>query len=1027
MLSFKQVSKYSGWLVFAVALIVYFLSAERAGSLWDCGEFILGAHKLQVVHPPGAPLFLLVGRIFAWLGNLISSDPATIGFMVNLLSSICTAFAAALAAWSTMILGKLVLIGREDDATLDQSSIFALGLSGLVGGLITAFCTSVWFSAVEGEVYAMSTFFTMLTFWAALKWYSLPDNSEHDKWLIFAFYSTGLSIGVHLLSLLTFPALALLYYFKKYKKHNITGALVAMGIGGAFIFIIQRFIIVGIPTLWSWLELLFVNGFGLPVNIAIIPTVLIVGGISYLLLREAHKRNNLVMQHAFIGLILVSIAFTSFGAVVIRSNAGPPINMNEPSNAFSLISYLNREQYGERALFKGPHFNASPIRFDKEDRYGIVDGKYEVVEQKYSRVYAPKDMMLFPRMGHDDDARKQLYQIWMGQQPTNNPNLKPSFGDNLAFFFKYQVGWMYWRYFMWNFSGRQNGAQGYMPMDSKSGHWYTGISFIDEARLFNEDKMPDVMREDQSRNKYFMIPLILGIIGLLFHARSRPKDFLTLLALFLITGLGIIVYSNQPPNEPRERDYVLVGSFIVFSMWAGLAVLAIFNQLKSRLDPKIAGIIAGVIALAAPIIMVSQNFDDHSRRHLRGASHYANNFLNSCEPNSILFTYGDNDTYPLWYAQEIEGVRPDVRVINLSLIAVDWYINQMRRKINESDPIKFTIPKQAYVGDARNQIPFDNKQAMSAVSALKYISESHPVTMSNLTFVSSAPTKNMFIPVNTQKFIQEGAIKAEDASKAVTQIPVNFGGSRWMTKQDLAVLDIITTNINERPIYFALTSQMSRFLGLQDYMEVHGLAARIVPIKSNSNRSLRVYGVGKVNTEKAYDNFMNKFKWGNLDKVKQYVDHSFGPTTMVQRYELMRTMTTLLDEGQTEKAGDISAKYFQAFPHMNFHFKPYEINYQTQGNFTLDMTDGLIQAGRLDEAKGHIRVLADQTAQYMEFFGSLDPDELQGFRFGGDDWVTKTQMSLQKILAKVPSLNDTEFTNEIQAILGPHQTQQILN
>ena len=1025
MLTYKQIYKISGWLVFAVALLVYFFSAERAGSLWDCGEFILGAHKMQVVHPPGAPLFLILGRIFGWIGDVFSADPAKIAFMVNMVSAVCTAFVAAFAAWSAMILGRLAFVGKDEQP--DDNQAIALGFTGLVAGLTTAFCTSLWFSAVEGEVYAMSTFFTMLTIWSAMKWYELPENPQNDKWLIFAIYSTGLSVGVHLLSLLTFPAVALLYYFKKYKKHSFTGAVVAMGIGGIMIYIIQKFIIVGIPTLWGWMELLFVNGFGLPFNFGIIPTFLIVGAIIYFGLREAHKRNSPILQHFVVAIGLVCIAFSTFGAVVIRSSAGPPINMNEPSNAFSLLSYLNREQYGERPLLKGPHFNASPVRFDTKDKYGKVGDRYEVVEKKYSRVYAPKDMMFFPRMAHDDNARKQLYQVWMGLQPSNNANVRPSFGDNLSFFFRYQIGWMYWRYFMWNFSGRQNGEQGYMPMDPKSGHWYTGIKFMDESRLYNEDKMPDVLRDNRARNRYYLIPFILGIIGLLFHAKAKPKDFLVLGALFLITGIGIIVYSNQPPNEPRERDYVLVGSFIVYSIWIGMAVYAIFDTLKKRINPKIAGIVAGVIALIAPVLMVSENFDDHSRKHLKGASNYAANFLNSCDPNAILFTYGDNDTYPLWYAQEIEGVRRDIRVINLSLIAVDWYINQMRRKINESDPVKFTISREAYIGDARNQIPYDNKPAMNVIDALKYIGESHPVTMSNLTFASSAPTKSMFIPVNGQKFIQEGVIKPEDAGQVVNQIPLKMGGSRWLTKQDLAVMDIISSNINDRPIYFALTSQLARFLGLQDYMEVHGLTARIVPVKTSSQANLGVYGVGKVNTDKAYDNIINKFKWGNFDKIPQYVDHSFGPTTMVQRYEMMRTMKTLMGQSKTVEAGDIAAKFFEAFPHFNFPFKPHEISALTQTNFTLEMIDGLLKGNRLDEAKIHLRELANQTAQFLEFYNSLNADELQGFKFGGDDRPLKTQVTSQQILTKVKEFGDTELENEITALLQPYQTQPILN
>ncbi|MCB0570221.1 MAG: DUF2723 domain-containing protein, partial [Phaeodactylibacter sp.] len=683
--STKRLHTIAGWLVFAVALVVYYFSVEPTGSLWDCGEFILGAYKLQVVHPPGAPLFMIVGRLFTAVAEMLSNNPSDIAFSVNLMSAISTAFAAMFICWTTIILSELALVGR--DGELDGPQTIATAGAGLVAGLSTAFASSVWFSAVEGEVYAMSTFFTTLTLWSMMKWYRLPDNQQADRWLLFAVYSAGLSVGVHLLSILTFPALALFYYFKKYHKHNWGGIILAAVAGVAAIVGIQVLIIVGIPRLWVAMELLTVNGMGLPFHSGLVPTLLIVGALIFFGLRYAHRTGNLGLQHLIVGATLVAIGFSTIGVIVVRANANPPINMNAPSDAMRLLPYLNREQYGERALLRGPHFDAKPIETETKDRYGRVGGHYEIIDQKISYVYRNSDKMLFPRMGDYTQGRPALYKRWMGLNPNAPlPPGRPNQLDNLQFLFSYQLGWMYWRYFMWNFSGRQNGEQGFYPWNKSAGHWITGITFLDNIRLPGQSFLPETMKKDPARNKYYMLPFLFGIFGMFFHFRRRNYNAIGLLALFVITGIGIIIYSNQPPNEPRERDYVLVGSIFTFCIWVGMGVLAVFEFLRERLKQSgaVAAVIASLIVLSAPLLMGTQNFDDHSRRHHTGARDYASNFLESCAPNAIIFTYGDNDTYPLWYAQEVEGIRTDVRVVNLSLIAVDWYIDLLRRKVNDS-------------------------------------------------------------------------------------------------------------------------------------------------------------------------------------------------------------------------------------------------------------------------------------------------------------------------------------------------------
>lgn len=1021
MLSYKNTSRLAGWLVFAISMFVYFLSAERSGSLWDCGEFILGAYKLQVVHPPGAPLFLIVGRMFAWVGDLFSDNPEHIAFAVNLMSGMCSAFAATFICWATIALGKLTLVGRADEPSLTQD--IALAMTGITAGLATAFSSSVWFSAVEGEVYAMSTFFTCMTLWATIKWYSMPDNEKSDRWLVFAIYSTGLSLGVHLLSLLTFPALALFYYFKRYNKPTIFGAFAAMGIGAGLIFVLQKFIIVGIPKLWSWMELLMVNGLGLPFNTGIIPTLFILLAVAYFGLKFIQSKGWPLVQNLFTGILLVAISFTTFGVVVLRAHANPPINMNQPDDAFRLIPYLNREQYGERPILNGPHFNALPVNYETEDRYGKGTDQYEIMEKKYTPIFRPQDKMFFPRMSHSDDMRKLLYQQFYMKRNGN-----PTLGENISFFFQYQVMWMYWRYFMWNFAGRQNGDQGYEPWVVKSGNWYTGIKFLDENRLYNEDKLPDTIKNNQARNRYFMIPFLLGLIGLFYQAKHRPDNFLTLFILFLITGLGIIVYSNQPPREPRERDYVLVGSFITYCMWIGLSVLAIFDLLKKYLAKQqmVAAIVAGMVVLIAPGIMLAENFDDHTRRNLKGARDYASNFLNSLEPNAIIFTYGDNDTYPLWYAQEVEGIRRDVRVINLSLIAVDWYINGQRRKINDSPPVKLTMSEQAYRGDARNQISFGNSTTpVNAVDALKFAGEDHQGPYGPGVF----PSQILSIPVDVNKALANGWIYQQDSAKITNRLEINWSGRRYVTKDDVAIIDIIASNINDRPIYFAMTSQLDKLNGLEKYTSVEGVAARLVPLITEPIRALSIQGIGRIDTKRAFDNMMNKFRWGNFDKHKMYVDNSFAPTLQTLRYQIFRTIQALQNEGKLQEAADLAQKYFEGFPFENFPYDPADMNAVTGQNFTLEMINALIKNNRLDEAKNHLRLLAKETAQFAEFYNSLSTNELASFQTtnGYSEKDILSTYTIPQVLRVSKTLNDAAFDAEINGLLGKYYTAQVPN
>lgn len=1003
-MNFKKSVNLAGWIVFALSLVVYFLSAERSGSLWDCGEFIAGAYKLQVVHPPGAPFFILVGRIFTWIAEIISDNPKDIAFAVNLLSGVCTAFMAMFVSWIAILLGKMTLVGRE--ALENKAQLIALIAVGLTAGLTAAFTTSVWFSAVEGEVYAMSTFFTALVTWLIVKWYHLPKDVENERYLVLAIYCMGLSIGVHLLSLLTLPVLFLFYYLKKKENPTWKGMIIYSLVGVVMIGIIQKFIIAGLPLLWSKFELLCVNSFGMPVHSGVIPLLILFGGVLAFGIYYSHKIKSLRLQNLMMALALIVISYMSFGVVLIRANANTPINMNEPSDAFRILPYLNREQYGERPLMYGPHYEARPYKTNTEERYGLVDGEYKIVDRKISAEYRDNDKMLFPRLGHNTLNRPALYRMWLDKRKGE----EPSGMDNLKFFFRYQIDYMYIRYFFWNFVGRQNGVQGQYDWDSSSGNWMSGIKFIDEWHLHNLDQEPDFLKNDTGRNHYYFIPLILGLLGMFYHYKKRKNDFIGLLALFIITGLGIIVYSNQPPSEPRERDYVLAASFFTFAIWVGMGALFIFTELSKRLKNQNLASYACAIALLAPIIMLSENFDDHSRRYLSGAVDYANNFLESCEENAIIFTYGDNDTYPLWFAQEVEGIRTDVRVVNLSLLQVDWYINQLRRKVNDSPPIKMTLTPEAIRGYRRNQVPINpREQYIPLDRAMQYVGEDHKMTVGNGIEVESIfPSKNLVIPINKQLMLENGMVDLADTARMQDKILINLEGGS-LVKDEVAILDIIANNFPERPIYWAVTVREEKLMGLDEYLEMEGLALRLTPLKKarkDGFEGYSIYGKGQMNAEKTLEIVKNRWKWGGFDKYDLFVDDSFGPSVQSMRMVITRAAENFIIEREFGKARELVNLYFEAFPNMNF---PYD-----QGSMPLIMS--LFDAKGIEEGKKHLTILANNAAEYIEFMESLSPEVIQNsYSTENDIYVKRMKQQLPAIAAKYV---DQQFAQEIESILN---------
>lgn len=1003
MTSFKNLTNISGWLVFAISFIVLGSSVESTGSLWDCGEFILGAYKLQVVHPPGAPLFVLVGRMFTILGELFSNEPSGVAVAVNIMSAMCTAFAAMFVAWVAMIFGKMALVGRDNEP--DTATNYALFGTGLTAGLSTAFASSVWFSAVEGEVYAMSTFFTALVLWIMVKWYHLPKDPVHDKWVLFGVYAAALSMGVHLLSLLTFPALALLYYYKKFEKPNLKGAIIAAILGVVFIVGIQSLIITGIPWLWLQCELLMVNTFGLPFHTGLIPVALIVGAIFYFALRYVHANNKVILQQVLVGAFLAIMGFSTVAIVVIRANANPPVNMNDNYDATRLLPYLNREQYGERALLRGPQFNVDPKGTDITDRYGRVGDRYEIVDQKLDYEYSDGEKVLFPRMSHYDERRKQLYRIWMGGKQG-----APNMIDNISFFVRYQVNWMYWRYFMWNFAGRQNGEQGVFPWDPSRGHWISGIDFIDSARLYNQSNLPDSLKNDPGRNKYYLLPVLFGLLGILFHFKNSRKDFFALLALFIITGLGIIVYTNQPPNEPRERDYVLVGSFFTFAIWIGMGGLYLFQLLREKLknNARALAIAAGAVVLIAPIIMGFQNYDDHSRSGHTAARDYASNFLNSCAPNAIIFTYGDNDTYPLWYAQEVEGIRTDVRVVNLSLIAVDWYIDQMRRKVNDSPALNFTIPSEEYRGKKRNQVfyysPDDVEREMSLMDVVRFVGEDHPLRGANTTTESYLPAKNLYIPVDRERAIQAGIVQRDDPD-LTDRIRLTVDRS-YITKDELAILDILASNFYDRPIYFSVTCTESKLFNLGEHLQLEGLGLRLMPIRTQPTRGFGIYGLGRVGEEQFLENILNNYRWSSFAEHPTFVDRSYNASVYAHKMVMLRAAYHFMTKEDYENAIKVIDRSLASFPHFNF---PYD-------GTTMALLNMYLDADAYEKAKPHMEIMAEHTYQYQVFFESIGAEKVEA---GFSSEKKEFDRNMMDLISMADEGGDDEFYNELIELFEP--------
>lgn len=1006
---YSKVNNIAGWVIFLIASFVFISTVEPTASFWDCGEFIATAFKLQVGHPPGAPLFLMLARIFMLVKG---SDVTQVALMVNILSALLSAFTILFLFWTITALAKKIVL-RDKEYT--SGTLIAIMGSGIVGALAFTFSDSFWFSAVEGEVYSSSSFFTAIVFWAILKWESVADEKHSYRWIILIAYLMGLSIGVHLLNLLTIPALAFVYYFKKYKP-STQGIILTFVVSIIILAAIQVGVIPGIIQLAAMFDLLFVNSFGLPFNSGVVFYALLLVGATVWGLYYTIKKNKPLLNTILLCFSVIVIGYSSYAQIIIRSLANTPMDENNPENVFTFLSYLNREQYGDRPLLKGQYYTAKYID-NKEGAmtYAKLPGKDTYVEtgRKQIPVYDPAESTYFPRMYSNQANHVKAYQSWAGVKEGK----KPTFAQNLKFFFSYQVGFMYLRYFAWNFIGRQNDIQG--EGNITEGNWMSGIKFIDKAHLGPQEKLPKSMTSNKAMNHFYFLPLILGIIGFFFHFKSDNNDAWIVTLLFFFTGLAIVIYLNGTPYQPRERDYAYAGSYYAFAIWIGLGVLALYEFFKDKIpSTKAVAITVTLVGLSVPYVMAKEGWDDHDRSHRYTARDFAYDYLNSCAKNAILFTNGDNDTFPLWYAQEVEGIRTDVRVVNLSLLNTDWYIDQLKRKAYESEPVPFSLTPDKYVQGVRDYVPFYDrglKEAVNLKELIDFIGSDDPqakVRTQGGAEMNYFPAKKFRIPVDTAAVVENGTVPKELAKNVVSAIEWSVD-KNYLMKADILILDLLAHNNWKRPIYFAITVGNDSYMNLEEYFQLEGLAYRLVPVKSRSGDGQ----TGRVKSDIMYDNLMNKFLWGGMANPKVYLDENNLRMTMNFRNNFARLAEQLMNEGKRDSAVAVLDKCIKVMPDNTvpyniFSLRIAEMYYRTgMGSGPANGAAPEVHAAEIDKANAIVRKLADMYEDNLNYYFSLKGE----YRKAIERDMEQGMAVMQELLRLAKQADQTELVKNIEA------------
>jgi hypothetical protein len=997
-MNFKRINNITGWLVCIIACAVYIMTMEASGSLWDCGEFASSAYKLQIPHPPGAPLFVLIGRLF-----MAPFDPQHAATGINLMSALASGFTILFLFWSITHFARKIVTKGAAELTTEKS--FIIMAAGIVGALAYTFSDSFWYSAVEGEVYALSSFFTAIVFWAMLKWEQNVDVEEArgikghfthaDRWIILIFFLMGLSIGVHLLNLLTIPAIVIIYYYKRYKVTN-WGLLWAFLIGCAITGLVQKAVIQWTIKGAGNFDVLFVNSFGMPFFSGFAFFFVFIGALVFFGLRIAKSKNwNFLKLGLWSFAFMVIGCFSSYFTTLVRSNANPSVDMYNVDNPISLVGYLGREQYGDWPILYGQDFTAQPIDNKITETYTKSKDKYEKNGRRVEYVYAPEDMHLLPRMWDqsNDQGHADYYANWMGigKDKQGNWERPPTMGENIQFAFSYQLGWMYMRYFMWNFAGKQNDLQGVYMGNVRDGNWKTGIGPWDTFRLGNQDTMPDSLKNNKANNKLFALPLILGILGLIYQSKKDNRNAIVVGLLFLLTGAAVIFYLNQAGNQPRERDYAFVGSFYAFAIWIGLGVLYVKELFSGFIkNNAVAGYAAaGICILAVPVIMASQEWDDHDRSHKTMARDLATDYLESCAANAIVISFGDNDTYPLWYAQEVEGIRKDIRVINSSLLGTDWYINQLRYKVNNSDPIDPIWTAEQIEGSNRDIIynapkpGIDPNQYIDLYTMMKdYAGSDEPSKTEqgrDGSTLNIYPSKKASIPVDINFVKQNGTVNANDSvvSEIKFEIPKNV-----LFKNDAAVLNIIAANKWKRPIYF--TSPDAGGIGISNYIRQDGLTYRFVPVLNS-----------EVNNDWVYDKMMTKFKSGSADVMGVYFDEENRRHLNSIRLAYAQAASSLADNGKKEEAKKMLNKCDKMMLEENF---PYGMvsRRQQHNQFSLNMLIASYKAGDSALVGKITKSVKKDLDQQMNYLTSLSDSKQEAMQVEAQD-VQRMLMYLQQI------------------------------
>lgn len=929
-MNFKKINNVSGWLAFAIAYITYLMTMERTASLWDCGEFLSTAYKLEVAHSPGAPLFMILGRVF----SLFASDPTSVAMLINSMSAIMSAFTILFLFWSITHFIRKVVVGStyENIGTADVIKIIG---GGFVGALAYTFSDTFWFSAVEAEVYASSSFFTAIVFWAALKWEEVADNPHADRWLVLIFYLMGLSVGVHLLNLLTIPAIIMVYYFKRYTP-TVKGGIIAFFVGCLILATLQFGIIQYLPIIIAQFELLFTNSLGLPFNTGFYVFIVVLIALVWFLLKFAKKKNYYIMHVAVLSFVFATIGYSSYVTVVIRSKAEVTINMTKPDNVMSLIPYLQRDQYGSQPLLSGPYFNSRvtevknarntymPKEIDGKDTYVLIDNKPKYVFDKN---------YFFPRVwGWMEEHHGNFYRSYLGL----GKNDEPTFADNMSFFMGYQMNWMYWRYFMWNYVGRQNDIAG--QGEPQNGNWISGIKFVDKMLGKGDvDKLPNYLKNNAARNELYFLPFILGVLGCVYHYKKNKHDFAVVALFFFFTGIAIQLYINNTPLQPRERDYAYVSTY-AFAIWIGFGVVYLADLLNKfvKKPAMSAQLAAGLSLVAVPVLMASEEWDDHDRSLKTIARDHAMNMLKTLDSNAIVITYGDNDTYPLWYIQEVEGYRTDVRIFNFNLLGTDWQNDQIFNKVNDADAIPVIWPRGSFWGKDLNYAQFFDHPKLNknnyydAIEIIKYFSDKNNRLPANnrIDSISVIPTRKIMIKIDKAAYVNHFKLTPEQAALVQDEFKLDFAQNNSLNRGDMSLLNIITGLAKDglkRSVY--MTDGVPN-LGMDAYYKYEGMLRKLTPTlpsEAVTHTGLPEYA----DIDRTIKLFAEDFQFGNANTDKVYYDEKNRLVFMGYRQKSSMLALSLALSGRKEDA----LKVLNAFnSKVSQRSLPYEMTMYDKGS-----------------------------------------------------------------------------------------------